>query len=248
MRRLLTVLLLTAISGAVQLRAQAQPKTEVAETGKGTTVVEPPVIGPRDPIFGPVATSGKPQTQQERLGDYMVETFGPRSLMGPAFSAGFRSISPKSHYPREWKFGAEAFGRNYGDAYAGRVSEQTARYVTAALLHEDFRYRPSVSTSPVARLAHAVAFTFVDRSDSGANRLAVSNFAAAGARGLVGVSYLPTGYDDLSHAGSRAAIAFAGLAGQNVAREFAPDLFKLTRKLHIPFPRVPLPEWWVKRK
>jgi hypothetical protein len=34
------------------------------------------------------------------------------------------------------------------------------------------------------------------------------------------------------------------MMGQNVLREFAPDLARITRKLKLPFPRVPIPEWW----
>jgi hypothetical protein len=76
--------------------------------------------------------------------------------------------------------------------------------------------------------------------------LAVANFGAAAANGFVGNAYLPAGYNNVSHAGSRAAIAFAGIAGQNVLREFSPDLARLTARLHVPFPHVPIPDWWVK--
>ena len=236
-----TSLLVISFAGSLALTAQT------ATNDKGAVVAEPPVIGARDPLYGTVATSTKPQTPQERFTDYSIEAFGPRALMRPALSAGFRMLRPRERYPREWKDGAGAFGRNYGDALAARTSELTARYLVGALLHEDFRYRPSASKSPVIRIAHAIAYTFVDRSDAGNSRLAVANFAAAGANGLVRMAYLPPGYNDISHAGTGAMITFGQLAGQNLAREFAPDLFRSTRKFHLPFPRVPLPEWWVKR-
>ena len=54
------------------------------------------------------------------------------------------------------------------------------------------------------------------------------------------------GFNNLSHAETRISIAFAGFAAQNLLREFTPDLLKATRRWHTPFPRIPLPEWWVK--
>ena len=40
------------------------------------------------------------------------------------------------------------------------------------------------------------------------------------------------------------ASTFGGFAMRNLTREFAPELFKLTRKLHVPFPRIPIPARW----
>ena len=206
----------------------------------------PPIPAAGDPMYAPVAGTG-PQTMKERAMNYALVTFGPRDVVTPLFAAAIRMANPPKDYPREWKDGAGAFGRNYGNELASRTAEETARSMTAALLREDFRYRPSKSTNFFARSFHAVGFTFVDHSDSGHARLAVSNFAAATARGFVANAYLPPGFDNASHAESRAALAFAGLAGQNVLREFAPDLERLVNRIHLPFPRVPLPAWWVKR-
>jgi hypothetical protein len=115
-----------------------------------------------------------------------------------------------------------------------------------AVLHEDFRYRPSASHNVLARTFHAIAFTFVDKSDSGHNRVAFANFAGAAAGGFAGNLYLPPGYNNLSHAETRAAMEFAGFATRNVSREFAPELLRFSRKLHVPFPRIPIPEWWTR--
>lgn len=89
-----------------------------------------------------------------------------------------------------------------------------------------------------------MAFTFVDKSDFGHNRIALSNFLAAGAGGFVGNLYLPAGFNNLSHAETRTAFRFGELAVNNLLREFGPDIMKLTRGRHIPFPRIPIPAWW----
>jgi hypothetical protein len=54
--------------------------------------------------------------------------------------------------------------------------------------------------------------------------VAVSNFTGAAASGFVGNAYLPTGFDNLTHAGQRSAVAFGGLNAQNVLQEFSPEL------------------------
>ena len=206
---------------------------------------QPPVPAAGDPLYAPIA-SGGPQSFHQRLMDYAIVTVGPRSLfIAPAYAA-IRMIDPPSAYPRDWRLGAGAYGRNYGNALATRTSLETGRFLTGALLHEDFRYRPSTSTNPLVRSFHALAFTFVDKSDSGHNRIALANFAGAAASGFVGNLYLPAGFNNLSHAETRISIAFAGFAAQNLLREFTPDLLKATRRWHTPFPRIPLPEWWVK--
>jgi hypothetical protein len=49
-----------------------------------------------------------------------------------------------------------------------------------------------------------------------------TNFVGAGARGFVGNLYLPAGFNDLSPAETRIAIALGGFAAQNLLREFTP--------------------------
>ncbi len=201
---------------------------------------------PSSPVF-PVPSSG-PQTFEERLMDYSVDTFGPRALLAPSFGAAINMMWPPKSYPREWRSGAQAFGRNYGSRLATRTSERTARFVVAAVLHEDFRYRPSTRTNPLARAAHALAFTFVDRSDRGGNRIAFSNFAASAASGFTPNLYLPAGYATVSRAETRMAITFGGLVARNLAQEFGPELARLARKLHLPAGQLPIPEWWTPRR
>jgi hypothetical protein len=206
-----------------------------------TPPVPVPAVG--DPLYAPLATH--PETPKQKLTDYVVVTLGPHALFAPAVSAALRMADPPNAYPREWRDGAGAYGRNFAASLASRTSLETGRYITGTLLREDFRYRPSTSKSNMARIGHAIGFAFVDKSDSGKNRLAIANFVGAGTGGLVGELYLPKGYNDLSHAETRIAFNFGGMIGQNVLREFSPDLARLSQRLRLPFPRVPIPEWWV---
>ncbi len=160
---------------------------------------------------------------------YMTETyFNPSVFIAPAFRAGLRMANPPgkgaTQYPPEWRQGAEAFGRNYGDAFAERVSFQTARFVTGAIAREDPRYVPSNSHNILARSIHALSFSLVDRSDSGHRMPALSNFVGAAAGGFVGNTYLPSGFNDVTHAGQRATLRFGFFAAGNLFREFAPQM------------------------
>jgi hypothetical protein len=192
-------------------------------------------------LFLPVATPRR-LSFSDKFTIYAHQTFGPPALIFPAFAAGRDMANPKSHYPREWKDGGGAFGRIYGDSLAMATSQRTARFLTGVALHEDPRYVRSNSKNPLMRTMHAVAFTFIDKTDSGRNTIAFSNFAGAAAGGFVGNAYLPHGYNDLTHAEQRMAIQFGSIAIQNIAAEFQPQWGPLVRKLRI---QKILPAWWV---
>lgn len=183
------------------------------------------------PIAAPL--SGQNPSDHFGVGDkfryYIGETYLNTSFItAPAFRAGIRMANPPGHfpttYPTEWRQGPEAFGRNYGDAMAQRISFQTARFATGAFVHEDPRYTPSSSHNAFVRSLHAFGYTFVDRSDSGHHMPAFSNFVGAAAAGFVGNTYLPPGFADVTHAGQRATLQFAFLGAGNLFREFAPQM------------------------
>jgi hypothetical protein len=198
------------------------------------------------PLFRPIEGSGEPQTFHERFKDYTLCTFGPQTLLIPALWASLEMADPPRAYPREWRTGVGAFGRNYGNAFAWRTSLESARFLTGALLHEDFRYRRSTSHNPLIRTFHAVAFTFVDKSDSGRNRIAFANVAGATASGFVGNLYLPSGFNDMHHAENRVAMAFAGLVAKNLLREFIPARLKSPHGWSAAVDRYAVPQWWTK--
>lgn len=198
----------------------------------GVPVVPPGYFMPR-----------RPMEASDKFKYYVEPTFGPRGLFTTAFGAGLRMANPPRNYPREWHSGAEAYGRLYGDQFARKGALSIAQFSTSVLLHEDSRYRRSESSFFPSRLAHALIFTLVDRTDSGHSTVAISNFTGAAANGFIGNAYLPTGFDNLTHAGQRSAIAFGTIAGQNVLQEFAPELGKVLQKFHVH--HIPLPPvWW----
>ena len=202
-----------------------------------------PVAG--DAIFAPLAKA--PLTLKTRFEDYAVISFGPRAIVTPAVGAALKMARCPSNYPRQWCDGAEAFGRNYGDEYARKVALQTARFGVGALLHEDYRYVPAKTTNFFGRLGHAVAFTVVDRSEDGHARIAIANFAGAAAGGTIPILYLPDGYNTAGHARNASLTRMGTFAINNVTREFAPEIYRAFRSLHLAhITLAPVPEWWKK--
>jgi hypothetical protein len=91
----------------------------------------------------------------------------------------------------------------------------------------DTRHPPA--NDVLARSLHAIGYSFVDRSDSGRRVPAISSFAGAMAAGVVGNSYLPSGFNDVTHAGQRATFRFGMFTAGNLFRKFAPQMPKPVR-------------------
>jgi hypothetical protein len=241
--------------------ASAAPAKEAPETRSRQAANLPDMPKPQDQS-NPSSSSYQPQDQNSALlflpvrsarslsfGDkftiYAHQTFGPAAVILPAFRAGIGMANPTSHYPRAWKDGPGAFGRLYGDVIATNTSQRTARFLTGVALHEDPRYVRCNCTNPLIRTMHALAFTFIDKTDSGRNTIAFSNFAGAAAGGFVGQAYLPHGYNDLTHVEQRMAAQFMSVAIQNIAAEFQPQWGPFVRKLRI---QKIIPQWWVPQR
>jgi hypothetical protein len=157
--------------------------------------------------------------------------FGPSAFILPALSAGFTMAHPPDAYPRDWKDGWAAFGRNYGSIFGQDTTGGLTHFATAAIDGEDPRYYPSTSNSYGRRVAHAVAFTFVNRSNRGGRAFALSNFVDASSAGFAGNLWEPDGYNDPTHALQRSEIQFAKLVGKNLALEFTPEFTRIYQKI-----------------
>jgi hypothetical protein len=228
------------------------PKPQRAATQESPTQKSPtqksPTQGSKISASGKLPAFLAPQITEHPLdpGDkfrlYAHQAVNPVGFLATAFGAGLSMASPPDHYPREWKDGGGAYGRLYGDAVARRESEQAVIFLSALALREDPRYAPSASHNMLVRIAHAVAFVIVDRSDSGHERLALSNYFGAAASGFIGTAYLPGGYNDLTHAGQRTANTLGGFALSNMANEFCPEWGPIMTRMHLPFVHPPCAE------
>jgi hypothetical protein len=221
--------------------AIAQPATARAQTAQlhapqldTHSLPDPAPASPMAAITGaaPSVPSG-PLNLRERFIFGAHASFGPTAFIIPALGAGFAMVDPPSHYPRDWKDGAPAFGRNYGAQFGTDGVAALTRFATAAIDREDPRYYPSSLSNPLHRVAHAIAFSIIDRNSSGHRTLALSNFTGAASGGFVGMAWEPDGFNDPTHALQRGEIQFATFAGHNLLLEFAPELGNGLHKLHL---------------
>jgi hypothetical protein len=230
-------------SSQARENGQAQAEQTAEEPQRPKPTVQPGVVDPFS--FGrlPTSTQTGPMSVEEKFAYFEKPVFGPRTIVTTAFGAGRIMASPPSGYPHEWRAGAAAFGRNYGNMYARSAAMSFGRFSADALLHEDPRYSRSHSKSFFGRSAHALGFTLIDKTDGGHSTLAFGNFVGAAAAGFVGNAYLPDGWNNTTHAGQRSLATFGGFAAQNFVQEFSPEIGKTFRRLHIP--KLPLPPiWW----
>jgi len=212
-----------------------------------TATAAPPSLGNGFGVlaFLPPPINQKRLTPKDKFQIYVHQNYGPQNFILPVFSAGFAMLHPPNGYPREWEDGGGAFGRWYGDQFVSATSNRTGRLLAQIALHEDPRYVPSGSKNIVIRISHALAFTLIDKTDSGHNTFAFSNFAGAAAGGFVGMGFLPAGHDDLAHAEQRALRGLETIAVRNIVTEFRPQWEPTLRRIHIP---SVLPEWWTHQR
>lgn len=225
----------TAADGSATSASTARPSTRTSANE---------AINPKETLDPPICrmettdVSNAPCSLKLSVGAkaryFARHSFAPGALASPLFTAGPELAKPPIHYPTQWRDGVGAFGRLYGDALAFQTAAQTGRFLTGVAFHEDPRYSASTNRNPLARVIHAIAFTAFDKSDSGHATFAISNFVGAASAGLVGTAYLPTGYNDRSHAVSRMGIMFGSFAATNLASEFSPELRWLGKRLHLP--------------
>lgn len=221
--------------GTVDPESSLQSSSQASSPAQ---VPQPSAIAPSRVNPGSKATPG-PLSQAERTQYVLRQLSAPEHLFGYSTSALFRMASPPGHgstyYPKQWRVGGPGFGRNFGDAAAADQTKHVGKYVSGAVLREDPRYYPSLSSNLAVRAKDAILFTLVDRSNDGARRPAISNFVGAAAGGYVGDAYLPPGFRNQAHATQRSLVNLAGFAGENVAAEFKPEIREALRKLHLPF-------------
>ena len=214
----------------------APPRSQSAQPHDGVTDVI---------AILPPAMSRKRLSARDKFQVYLHQGFGPQNFILPAFGAGYYMLEPPSHYPRDWKDGGGAFGRWYAEQFVASTSNRTGQLLAEVALHEDPRYLPSKGKNVLMRTFHAVGFTFVDKTDSEHDTVAISNFAGAVAGAFVGMGLLPNGYNSARHAEQRALRGLATDAVRNILTEFRPEWSPVLRRIRIP--RV-LPEWWTGKR
>jgi hypothetical protein len=165
----------------------------------------------------PLSVGGKLRFQ-------LLETFGPLGLLGAASSAG---LNQWRDYPTEWGQGAKGYGRRFGSRLGQNTAMNFIQFGVGAALREDPRYFLSEGQGIFPRVGHAIASTFVARTDDGGRRIAVSEFAGVIGGEFISNTWYPKRLATTTDALRGSIITFGFDAGRNIFREFWPDIRKI---------------------
>lgn len=138
-----------------------------------------------------------------------------------------------------WGRGTDRFTNHLVASFAQRLATYGIQGAAAAALHEDLRYRPSLSRNLWKRSGHALLSTFVIETPRGPDLL-LANIVAAVGSGMVINATLP-GRENSYHPGAWKFTGrnLLGFAEGNLWNEFKPDIknFLRTKFLGVTEPR-----------
>ncbi|MGA9462025.1 MAG: hypothetical protein WBV28_04495 [Terracidiphilus sp.] len=109
-----------------------------------------------------------PPTQRAKVNNYVFDAFGPYSVVGAAFAAGFNQFT---NSPPEWNQGIEGFSKRFGSNFGIEAVSTTTRYGLAQAFREDTLYYRCVCNGLFPRLRHAVISTLTGRQGEDGHRV-----------------------------------------------------------------------------
>lgn len=169
------------------------------------------------PVTAPAAESSG------NLQYYLKHTYGPGAIVRSAFWSG---VAQWRDYPTEWGQGADGYGRRLGSAQGRRIIKNTVDFGFASLRGEVLDYSRCECKGFWPRTKHALKYTFVRRAEDGGTTLALGRFAGAYASGLASNLWYPDSRNGLGDGLERGSLSIGWDAGNNVFREFWPDVKK----------------------
>jgi hypothetical protein len=160
---------------------------------------------------------------QRTPGQYAKHELGPKPVAMAAAGAG---INQANNTPKEWGQGAAGFGKRFASAFSKHLVHKAIQYPVARILHEELSYRPSGKHGFKPRLEYALMGVVVTHKTNGNHRRTVNAGEISGAvgSGLISRLWQPASVHTLAAGFSSAGITLGIDAGQNVVREFWPEI------------------------
>ena len=217
----------------VQLRpcpepARAFPANEY--TGPGSNWINPP--GKQQKV--PRGLDGRPCSLNpgEKFNSFARTIVNGKTYVSAGYNAG---IAQWEDNDPEWGQGAQGYGKRYAAAYADQLSINFFRkFAYPVLFRQDPRYFRSEERGAGARLKHAIAHTFVTKSDDGDNMFNFSEWFGVTSTVALANLYHPGHKRGFTPAAERVGTHVGTDMGLTVVREFWPEI---ARKFHLPFHR-----------
>jgi hypothetical protein len=141
----------------------------------------------------PVSSIYSSPTQEERLNNYIKQTYSISSIL----EAGVRSgIDQARDRPSEWPEGAQGYADRFGSAIGQIAVRNSTEYILGNIFREDLRFIPCPLPCSESKVKRALADTFAARrGDDGHQAFSVARLAGPIAGAAVAKStWFPTGY------------------------------------------------------
>jgi len=163
-----------------------------------------------------------PLTTADKFRIFGRDVTDPYTIVSVAAQAGLDQATDHfSEYGQGAAGYGKRFGQNYGDVAIGRF---LAVAVFPSLLHEDPRYFRQGDGGFDRRLRHAIANTFVTRTDSQERTFNWARVLGRFTAGSITLSYFPTAQRTAPKYFSGVGYSLGSDVVQNIFNEFGPDV------------------------
>ena len=162
-------------------------------------------------------------------------TIDPVTFVGAGASAGF---SQWQNDDSSWGQGAEGYGKRYAAAFTdSTASNFFGQFLYPVIFRQDPRYYRKGNGDTGARMGHALAHTFVTRSDAGNSAPNYSLWATTASTVALANLYHPGNDRGFPPAATRVGISIGEAMANNLLKEFWPEI---VHKLRLPFRNRPV--------
>jgi hypothetical protein len=163
------------------------------------------------------------ESPERTPGQYAKHELGPRAVVMAGTGA---AVNQATNTPKEWGQGAAGFGKRFASAFGKHLVHKGIQYPVARMLHEELSYRPSGKHGFGPRMKYALMGVVVTHKTNGNHGRTVNAGEISGAvgSGLISRLWQPASVHTVAAAFSSAGITLGVDAGQNVVREFWPEI------------------------
>jgi hypothetical protein len=169
---------------------------------------------------------------REKFDMFVRDGSEPLTFVTAAFEGGWAFVNNND---AGFGRGSSGYGKRWAAALADSASGNfLGTFLYPSLFREDPRFYRQLNGSRRWRLGHAVAHVFIARADSGASAPNYSELFTIASSATLQNMYHPGNRRGFGPVTARAGVAVATDMGNDVVREFWPDI---TRRLRLPFLR-----------
>lgn len=169
-----------------------------------------------------------PLSRHERWHGFLHETFLGTQPALQIF--GTALLDHIGHAPTQWGVGFHGYTHRLENRFFSTMIDGGVHYGLAAVLHQDTRYLSAHDGRFGYRVGHALERTLFTYNQSGGRVFDVSGLAGIYAGTMIPMFWHPRGYSPLGQGVREGDFGVMFQAGNNLIREFRPDIQRLFSK------------------